>query len=40
MAKIALILLALVASFVTPVFADDWVAQKLRGKVLELVDGA
>jgi len=40
MARIALILLALVASIATPVFADDWIAQKLRGKVLVLVDGA
>lgn len=40
MAKFVFLALALVAGLITPVFADDWVALKLRGKVLELVDGA
>jgi hypothetical protein len=39
MPKLALLVLALVASLVTPAIADDWIAQKLRGVVLELVDG-
>ena len=38
--RILMILLAFAASLTTPTFADDWIAQKLRGKVLELVDGA
>lgn len=38
MARLLLILLAM-ASMITPAFAHDWVAQKLRGTVLELVDG-
>lgn len=40
MPKLALIVLALLASLITPALADEWTAQKLRGTVLELVDGA
>lgn len=40
MPKLALIVLAVLASLLTPVLAQDWTAQKLRGTVLELVDGA
>lgn len=40
MPKLLLIVIALLATLITPVLADDWVALKLRGVVLELVDGA
>lgn len=40
MPRLALVVLAVLASLITPAIADDWTAQKLRGTVLELVDGA
>jgi hypothetical protein len=40
MPRLILVALAVLATFITPVLADDWTAQKLRGTVLELVDGA
>lgn len=40
MPRLSLVFLALLAILVTPVLADDWTALKLRGTVLELVDGA
>jgi hypothetical protein len=40
MPRLTLVVLALLASLVAPALADDWTAQKLRGTVLELVDGA
>ena len=40
MPRLILVVLAVLATFITPVLADDWTAQKLRGTVLELVDGA
>lgn len=40
MPRLALVVLAMLASLITPAIADDWTAQKLRGTVLELVDGA
>jgi hypothetical protein len=40
MPRLILVALAVLATFITPVLADDWTAQKLRGTVLELVNGA
>lgn len=40
MPRLALVVIALLASLITPALADDWTAQRLRGTVLELVDGA
>jgi hypothetical protein len=39
MPRLILVVLAVLATVITPVLADDWTAQKLRGTVLELVDG-